>query len=51
MDVDFRTILRAFLIVGGLALLLVGILDGSTTNAAIGAIAVLVGAVGFWFDL
>jgi hypothetical protein len=48
MDVDLRLLLRVFLVVGGLAYVGWGFLEGGTTFLAIGALAVVVGLYGIW---
>lgn len=46
MDWTYRTVLRVFLVVGGGALLVLGILNSDVLNVGVGAIAVLLGGVG-----
>lgn len=46
MDVSYRTVLRVFLVVGGTGLLLLGVVNNDTVNIGIGAVALLLGAIG-----
>ena len=48
MELTFRTVLRAFLLVGGSAYLVYGLVDGTTFDVALGAFAAVVGAIGLW---
>lgn len=48
MDIDFRTLLRVFLVVGGAGYVLWGVLDGSGLFVGMGLLAVVVGAIGLW---
>ena len=50
MDWSFRTLLRAFLLVGGLVYALTGVLQGSMFDTGLGAVAVVLGAVGLWWE-
>jgi hypothetical protein len=50
MDWSFRTLLRAFLLVGGLVYVLTGVLQGSMFDTGLGAVAVVLGAVGLWWE-
>ena len=50
MDWSFRTLVRAFLVVGGLAYVAVGALQGDLATAAIGVLAVVLGAVGLYSE-
>lgn len=45
-----RTLLRGFLLVGGLALLGLGIAEGSRFNIGIGILATLLGGFGLWWE-
>lgn len=47
---DFRTVVRVFLVVGGLAFAVAGALEGSALEVGFGALAVLLGAFGLWWD-
>lgn len=47
---SFRTLLRGFLLVGGLVFALTGLLQGSTFDIVLGAVAALFGAVGLWWE-
>lgn len=44
-----RTALRAGLVIGGLALLATGAVEGSTFDVVVGALSAVVGGVGLWF--
>ena len=48
MELSFRTVVRAFLLVGGSAYLVYGLVDGTTFDVALGAFAAVVGAIGLW---
>lgn len=50
MEWSHRTIVRVFLVVGGIAFLVVGALDQSIFELALGALAVVLGAVGLWME-
>jgi hypothetical protein len=45
-----RTLLRVFLLVGGLAFTVMGTLEGSLFNLALGAVAAFLGLVGLWME-
>lgn len=47
---DFRTLVRVFLVVGGVAFAVAGALEGSTLDVGFGALAALLGAFGLWWD-
>ncbi len=47
---DFRTLVRAFLVVGGLGYAAFGLLEGSTLEVGFGALAALLGGFGLWWD-
>lgn len=46
MHWNARTVLRAFLLLGGLAFLVSGLVGGETLTAGIGAVAVVLGVIG-----
>ena len=46
----FRTLLRVFLLVGGLAFVVLGTLDGSLFNIGLGSVAAFLGLVGLWME-
>lgn len=46
----YRTLLRAFLLLGGLAYVLFGIVAGTTLDIGLGAFAAIVGAIGLWWE-
>ena len=48
MDITARTILRLFLLIGGVIVLVFGIIDESTLNIAVGLLAAILGAIGLW---
>ena len=48
MELTFRTVVRGFLLVGGSAYFVYGLVDGTTFDIALGAFAAVVGAVGLW---
>lgn len=53
MEWNFRTVIRAFLVVGGIGLLAFGIATGDTLRIVIGGVALGVGAAGLvseWRD-
>jgi hypothetical protein len=50
IDIGFRTLVRAFLLVGGLIFLVQGAIDGSVSELGLGAMAVLLGGVGLWWE-
>lgn len=47
---DFRTLVRGFLVLGGLAYAAFGVLAGSTVTVGFGVLAALLGAFGLWWD-
>lgn len=47
---DFRTLVRVFLVVGGVLYAAFGLLDGSSLQAGFGVLAALLGAFGLWWD-
>ncbi|MEF8814694.1 MAG: hypothetical protein V5A55_12885 [Halovenus sp.] len=47
---SFRTLVRGFLLVGGLAFIVLGTLDGSLFNIGLGAVAAFLGLVGLWME-
>jgi hypothetical protein len=50
MEWTYRTILRVFLVVGGVAIVVVGALEGSTFELALGVLAIVLGAIGLWME-
>jgi hypothetical protein len=48
MTLEFRTLVRFFLVVGGLVYVAWGLLDGRAVFVAMGVAAVVVGAIGLW---
>lgn len=50
MDITPRTVLRAFLLVGGIGVGTLGYVDGSTTQVVLGIAAVLLGGFGLWYQ-
>jgi len=50
MHWNFRTFVRLFLLVGGTLLLVWGLSGGDTLNAAVGALAVVLGAFGLAYE-
>lgn len=48
MDWTFRTILRGFLLVGGLAFVGFGAVEGTLFDLGIGIVAAVLGALGLW---
>lgn len=50
MRLSFRTLVRGFLLVGGLAFVVLGTLDGSRFNVGLGAVATFLGLVGLWTE-
>jgi hypothetical protein len=51
MDVTGRTLLRVFLVVGGIAILVLGIVSDDPFQAGLGAVATALGAFGLWWEL
>lgn len=47
---DFRTLIRVFLVAGGVAFAAAGVVEGSTFNVGFGALAAVLGAFGLWWD-
>lgn len=47
---DFRTLLRGFLVGGGVAIAVVGVVEGSTFEIALGAFAALLGGFRLWSE-
>jgi len=45
-----RTLVRVFLLVGGLAFIVLGAVDGSLFNLGLGAVAAFLGLVGLWME-
>lgn len=43
-----RTVVRLFLVVGGLVFLVLGAVEGSWFEVSLGGVAMVVGAVGLW---
>ena len=50
MSIDFRTLVRVFLVVGGAAYAVVGVVSGSAIEIWFGALAALLGAFGLWWE-
>jgi len=50
MDWDARTLLRGFLLVGGLLFLVLGLIRGELFDVGIGALAAVLGGFGLWYD-
>lgn len=50
MDWTFRTVVRAFLLVGGVIYVVWGALDGSMVRLGLGVVAALLGAFGLWSE-
>lgn len=50
MDLSLRTALRGFLLAGGIVFVLLGVVEGSTFNIALGGVAAFLGAVGLWTE-
>ena len=48
MEWTFRAVVRAFLLVGGIAYLVYGVVEGGTFDVVLGAFAAVVGAIGLW---
>jgi len=45
-----RTVVRGFLLLGGLALAGVGAVEGSTVDVVVGGVAAVLGFVGLWLQ-
>lgn len=50
MDIAPRTVLRAFLLVGGLTFIGFGLLDSSMFHLGLGVLAAALGAFGLWWE-
>lgn len=50
MDWHPRTLVRIFLVVGGLVYLISGVTSGSAPALALGAAAMALGAFGLWWE-
>jgi hypothetical protein len=50
MDWQLRTLVRIFLVVGGLWYLITGALSGAVPSMALGAVATALGAFGLWWE-
>lgn len=50
MDWDARTLLRGFLLIGGLLFVGVGLVRGEPFDVGIGAFAAVLGGFGLWYD-
>ncbi|MEF8775851.1 MAG: hypothetical protein V5A43_05025 [Haloarculaceae archaeon] len=50
MDWHLRTLVRIFLVVGGLVYVVSGVMSGSLPAMALGAAATALGAVGLWWE-
>ena len=50
MEFTFRTLLRAFLLVGGIGIAVMGALDGSSLDIAIGTVAAVLGGGGLLYQ-
>lgn len=50
IDPDFRTVLRGFLLVGGIIFVVWGAIEGTPLNLGLGSVATVLGAVGLWWE-
>ena len=50
MDWNVRTLLRSFLLAGGLVYLAAGVLSGTPSQLVIGGVAAALGAFGLWWE-
>jgi hypothetical protein len=50
MEWTFRTLIRGFLVIGGLGYMAWGVLDDSLVTLGFGVAAVLLGAFGLWSE-
>lgn len=50
MEITPRTLLRAFLVIGGVAIAGMGIADGELWRIALGGAAALLGGFGLWYQ-
>jgi hypothetical protein len=50
MDFGFRTLVRLFLVVGGVAFAASGVSRGSTVRVGFGLLAALLGGFGLWWS-
>ena len=50
MSMDFRTLVRVFLIVGGITYAVFGVVSGSTFEVGFGALAAALGGFGLWWE-
>lgn len=46
----FRTLVRIFLVLGGIAFIALGVQDGSAVDVGIGVVAVVLGAGGLYYQ-
>jgi len=50
MDWTIRTVMRVFLLVGGLVFVVRRALEGETFELGLGVVAVFLGALGLWWE-
>lgn len=50
MKVTFRTLVRSFLVVAGVAFIVLGVTEGETFELVLGVVSVLIGSVGLWVE-
>lgn len=50
MDVTPHTLLRGFLLIGGLAFVIYGLVDWSLFNLGLGIVAAVLGGFGLWWE-
>jgi protein-S-isoprenylcysteine O-methyltransferase Ste14 len=50
MSIHLRTLVRMFLLVGGAAYAVFGVVSGSSFEIGFGALAALLGAFGLWWE-
>lgn len=50
IDVGFRTLVRGFLLAGGIVFATGGAIDGSLAEVGLGLVATFLGGVGLWVE-
>lgn len=49
-EIGFRTLVRGFLLIGGLVFVAWGVIEGSLANIGLGLVATLLGGIGLWWE-
>lgn len=50
MEWTFRTVVRGFLVFGGVAFIALGLTEGETFELLLGVGALLIGSIGLWIE-